>query len=193
MSTTATTSQRPASAITATPRDLAVNGLVLGFAGAMWLGWAQQSPPAGWVAALAIFSGLGALVAIAGGVLTWQNRHSESAMSRMQGRRTYFRVVGLEGLVIAAGGTALGLTGHSDYNAAWVLFIVGAHFVPLGRLFRIPSLMVVGALAVLVSVVAAVEGLLGTVAPSAIAGGIGGVLLVLFGAWSLVRNRQAVR
>ena len=68
---------------------------------------------------------------------------------------------------------------------SWVLFIVGAHFVPLGRLFRIDSLVVVGILVIMVSVGAAIAGLLGTIAPTAIAGGVGGVLLILFGAWSL--------
>ena len=91
----------------------------------------------------------------------------------------------LEALIIAGGATALGITGHSAYIAAWVLFIVGAHFVPLGRLFRIDSLVVVGILVIMVSVGAAIAGLLGTIAPTAIAGGVGGVLLILFGAWSL--------
>lgn len=172
---------------TAASRDLAVNGLVLGFAGAMWLGWAQEAPPAGWSIPLSICSALGLLVAITGGVLTWRRRHGSSAMAAEKGRRTYYRVVGLEGAAIAIGGTALGVTGHSAYTAAWVLFVVGAHFVPLGRLFRIRSLGLVGVLSVLVSVVAAILGLLGTVAPSAIAGGVGGLLLISFGAWSLLR------
>jgi hypothetical protein len=66
---------------------------------------------------------------------------------------------------------------------------VGAHFIPLGRLFRIQSLTVVGVLTVVLSVAAALEGLLGTVAPTAIAGGVGGVLLIIFGAWSLLAVR----
>ena len=171
----------------AATRDLAVNGLVLGFAGAMWLGWAQASPPTGWALPLSICSGLGLLVAIAAGVLVWRHRHGDSAMATTVGRRTYYRVVGIEGAVIAVGATVLGVTGHSAYTAAWVLFIVGAHFLPLGRLFRIQSLMVVGVLSVVVSALAAILGLQGTVAPSAIAGGVGGLLLILFGAWSLSR------
>jgi len=175
----------PTRTITATPRDLAVNGLVLGFAGAMWLSWGQSGAPAGWAVPLTIMSAVGIIVAIVGAVRTWQHRHGESAMSQLQGRRTYRRVVILEALIIAGGATALGITGHSAYIAAWVLFIVGAHFVPLGRLFRIDSLVVVGILVIMVSVGAAIAGLLGTIAPTAIAGGVGGVLLILFGAWSL--------
>jgi hypothetical protein len=79
----------------------------------------------------------------------------------------------------------LAITGHSDYIAVWILFVVGVHFVPLGRLFRIRSLVVVGVVLIPVSVAAAVIGLVWTVLPSAIAGGIGGLLLVGFGAWSL--------
>lgn len=187
---TAVTSTHPAPTGAATRRDLAVNGLILGFAGAMWLGWAQQDPPAGWSVPLSVCSGVGIVAAIVGGVLAWRNRHGASAMATDLGRRTYYRVVGLEAVVIAVGATALGVTGHSDYIAALVLFVVGAHFVPLGRLFRIRSLVIVGVLVVATSVAAALEGLLGTVAPSAIAGGAGGILLILFGAWSL---RQAAR
>jgi hypothetical protein len=175
-----TVSARPTAA-----RDRAVNGLVLGVAGAMWLGWAQQGPPAGWSVPLAVASGLGVVVAVFGGVLAWRRRHGDSAMAEPRGRRTYYRVVGIESLAIAVGSMLLAITGHSDYIAVWILFVVGVHFVPLGRLFRIRSLVVVGVALIPVSVVAAVIGLVWTVLPSAIAGGIGGVLLVGFGAWSL--------
>lgn len=187
------TATMPARTIAATPRDLAVNGLVLGFAGAMWLGWGQDGAPAGWVVPLAVCSAVGLLVAVVGVIRTWQYRRGDSAMSQPQGRRTYRRVVGLEAVAIAAGGTALGVTGHTAYTAVWVLFIVGLHFVPLGRLFRIQSLAVVGVLAVLASVGAAISGLTGTAAPTAVAGGVGGILLIVFGAWSLLVHQQAAR
>jgi hypothetical protein len=173
--------------MSATPRDLAVNGLVLGFAGAMWLGWAQEGPPAGWSVPLSIGSVVGVLVAVLAGVLTWRSRHGASAMADERGRRTYYRVVGVEVAAIAVGATALGISGQSEYIAAWILFVVGVHFVPLGRLFHIGSLKVVGVLAAVVSVVAVATGLLWTVLPSAVAGGVGGLLLVVFGAWSLLR------
>ncbi len=186
MNTTITASAAPT--MTAAARDRAVNGLVLGFAGAMWLSWAQQGPPAGWPLPLAVGSGIGLLVAVLGGVLAWRRRHGASAMSDPRGRRTYNRTVGIESAAIAAGSTALGITGHSAYIAVWILFVVGAHFVPLGRLFRIRSLVVVGVVLIPVSVTAAVIGLVWTVAPSAVAGGIGGLLLVGFGAWSLTAS-----
>lgn len=183
----------PARAIAATPRDLAVNGLILGFAGAVWLSWGQDGAPAGWAVPLTVCSAVGIVVAIAGAIRTWQHRHGESAMSQVQGRRTYRRVVILESLVIAGGATALGVTGHYPYIAPWVLLVVGLHFVPLGRLFRIQSLVVLGVLTVVVSVAAAIEGLLGTVSPTTIAGGVGGMLLIMFGAWSILLAQQAAR
>lgn len=177
----------------ATRRDLAVNGLILGFAGAMWLGWAQDDPPAGWSLPLGIASALGLLVAVLAGVLTWRARRGASAMADPRGRRTYFRVLGVEAGAILVGATGLGIGGQTAQLAPWVLLVVGVHFVPLSSLFGIRSLAVAGGLLVVVSVAATIVGVVSTVAPSAVAGGVGGPVLIGFGAWSLLRHRQATR
>jgi hypothetical protein len=182
---TVTISTRPATA-----RDLAVNAAVLGVAAMAWFGWARQAPPAGWPVPLGVGSGLGAVLAVLAGVSAWRVWHSGSAMARAGGRRTYHLAVGAEAAVIAAGVVTLVVTGQSAYVAPWVLGVVGAHFLPLSRLFAIRDLAVAGWCLVVVAVVAVFAGLLGTVAPSAVAGAAGGLILVVAAARSLVAARR---
>lgn len=174
----------------ATARDLAVNGAILGVAAAAWFGWAQEAPPAGWPVALGIGSVLGLLIAVFGVVTARRNRASGSAMAEWSGRRQYYRTVGLEGGLIVVGAVALGSTHHSAYVAPWVLFVVGAHFLPLSRLFAIRLLVPAGVLLAVAAVVAVVVSLLWTVQPSAVAGAAGGVILAVFAVLSLQAARR---
>ena len=169
----------------ATIRDRGANALVLGFAGLMWFGWSQEGPPVSWVPFLVAGSALGAVVAIAALILTHKYRGSASAMGEAGGNKSYRRVVGTEVGAIAVGAAVLGMTGHAPYISPWILFIVGAHFLPLAKLFRIVSLRICGLLVAAAAVVATVIGLTSDILPSAVAGGGGGLLMVVFGAYSL--------
>ncbi|GLY64718.1 hypothetical protein [Amycolatopsis taiwanensis] len=171
----------------ATARDLSVNAAVLGVAATVWFGWAQEAPPAGWSLPLGIGSGTGVLIAVLAGVSAWRSWRSGSAMADASGRRTYNWAVGAEVVAIAVGVVALALIGQSAYLAPWILFVVGTHFVPLGDLFVIRSLKLAGVLLAVVSAVAVVVGLMWTVTPSAVAGGAGGVVLVAFAIWALLK------
>lgn len=174
----------------ATARDLSVNAAILGFAAAAWFGWAQQAPPPSWTMPLTIGSILGLVVCALAGLSAWRSRQSGSAMDAESGRRTYYWTVGVEGASIVVGAVALTSSGQSAFIAPWVLFVVGVHFLPLSNLFAIRSLAPAGVLLVVVSAIAVVVGLLGTVAPSAVAGGIGGLVLVAFAAASLLAARR---
>lgn len=169
----------------ATVRDRAANALVLGIAGSMWFGWSQEGPPASWVPFLIAGSVTGAAVAIAALVLTRRHRAGPSAVRGAGGFTAYLWTAGIEVAAIAVGSAVLGLTGEASYISPWVLFVVGAHFLPLGRLFRIDSLRVCGLLVAAVAVVATCVGLSGVLLPSAVTGAGGGVLMVAFGAYSL--------
>jgi hypothetical protein len=50
-----------------TPRDLTVTALILGVAGALWFGWGQAQPPAGWGLPLSVGT-FGGLVLVAAAV-----------------------------------------------------------------------------------------------------------------------------
>ncbi|HVV24898.1 MAG TPA: hypothetical protein VHF06_36040 [Pseudonocardiaceae bacterium] len=171
-----------------TARDLAANALILGVAAIAWFGWAQERPPAGWSVPLGVGSGLGLVVAAFAGVAVWRRRRGDSAMTEPEGRRTYYRTVGVECAAIVVGVVGLGLAGQSDYLAPWILFVVGAHFLPLSGLFDIRSLVPAGLLLVVASAVAVVAGLVWTVTPSAVAGGVGGSVLLVVAVLSLVRR-----
>jgi hypothetical protein len=173
-----------------TRRDAAASALVLGIAGASWAGWGQEAPPAGWSLPLTIGSCLGLLLALAAGIRTVRYRAGASAMRTARGRRAYFVTLGVEVAVIGVGVAVLSVIGRTDYLAAWILFVVGAHFLPLGRLFLVTGLIVAGVLLVGVAAAAAVVGALGGPAPSAVAGAGGVLVMVVFGVVSL---RQSLR
>jgi len=175
---------------TATERDSAVNALVLGFAASMWFGWAQQAPPDGWANWLTAGSLVSLVVALAAGVAAVsavRGRRGASAMADPRARRRYWRVVSAEAVAIGAGAVVLGLCGRADDVAAWILFVVGVHFVPLGDLFHIAGLRVIGVMLAGVGVLAAFAGSSAGVSPSAVAGAGGGVFMVAAGALSLWR------
>ncbi len=172
-------------------RDLSATALVLGFAAVMWFGWSQQGPPASWVPFLIGGSVVGAVVAALALVLTIKHRGGGSTMRQAAGSRGYRRTVIIEVGAIAVGAAALGLTGQAAYISPWVLFIVGVHYLPLGSLFRISSLRLCGLLLAVTAAAAAIVGVTGDVLPSAVAGAAGGVLMVAFGCYMLLRARYA--
>lgn len=172
----------------ATIRDQAACALVEGFAAFLWFGWAQQGPPAGWPAFLIAGAVLGLLVAVAALLLTRRHHGGPSVMRHKVNRRRYGQIVGIEFALIGIGSAALGISGRSDFIAAWILFVVGVHFLPLARLFRSPSLALAGVIAAVVAVAAAVVGITTDVLPSAIAGGVGGLVLLVSGAVTLYRG-----
>lgn len=176
-----------------TPRDAAATALVLGFAGSAWGGWANANPQAGWALPLGIGSGLGLLLAVVAGIRTFRYRAGESAMGERRGRLAYYRTVGIEAALILLGVLGLNLTGQQDYLAAWVLFVVGAHFIPLGRLFRIGGLIVAGGLLVAVAGAAVLAGVVGWLAPSVVAGTGGLVVMVVAGVFELGRSTRTGR
>ncbi len=172
----------------ATVRDLGATALVLGFVGVTCFGWSQVGSPASWVPFLIVGSTVGAIVAVLALILAMKHRKGASAMRGAGGSRAYRWAVIIEVGAIAAGAAALGLTGHAAYIPPWVLFIVGVHFLPLGNLFRIQSLRMCGLLVAAVAVIAPIVGVTGDVPPSAVAGAGGGGLMVIFGAYTLLRG-----
>jgi hypothetical protein len=170
-----------------TPRDLSVSALILGFAAMMWFGWGQAQPPPGWSLPLTI--GLFAAIAVEGfaGSLVFRFRGTATAMRDQRVSRRYGITVGVEVAVIALGAVALGLAGRGAYTAPWILLVVGVHFLPLGRLFDSVDLLWSGLVLSGVAVAAAVTGAVSAVAPSAVTGGFGGLVLVAAAVASLCR------
>jgi hypothetical protein len=176
------------SRVAATGRDRAATSAVLGVAGALWLTWGSQALPAAWSAPLGVLAYAGLLLGVVGGVLAWRRRETGSAMAEAEGRARYGKAVLAEVVAIVAGVAVLAAVGQAAYLPAWILLAVGVHFVPLARLFRLSVLEICGVLLVLVAAAAVVAGVTGAAVPGAIAGGMGGLLMIVFGLACLPRR-----
>lgn len=176
------------STASASVHDRAITGLILSVAGSAWFGWGRQDPPSGWSIPLLMGSVVGLCVAVAGGLLVRRLLSSgESAMSDPRIRRSWRLIVGVEVVTILLGNVLLGLSGRPAYAAAWTLFVVGAHFLPMARVFRMPGIAVAGVLLMAVAIGAAAVSIAGLAAPSAVAGLGGGLVCVVSGASYLLR------
>jgi hypothetical protein len=169
------------------PRDLTVTAVILAIAGASWFGWGQAQPPAGWGLPLSIAMFAAVAVAIAAGITMNRFRHGATAMEHWRVRRAYGITVGVEAAAIGLGAVGLALAGRPAFTAPWILLVVGVHFVPLGRLFGSADLLWAGLVLSVVAIAGAVTGAVSTVAPSAVTGAFGGLVLVAAAAASLGR------
>ncbi len=114
-----------------------------------------------------------------------------SPMAAPQVRRGYWVTVAVEAALIVGGNLLLAAAGHPAYVAAWTLFIVGVHLVPLAKIFHTRGLGLTGVVVALVAMAAACLGLASDLAPSAAAGAGGGVVFIGYAAWVLVRGSPA--
>jgi hypothetical protein len=171
--------------------DRVVTALILGIAAMMWFGWGQAQPPGSWRIALMIGTFASIAVAGASGARAFGLRGSSSAMADPRARRRYWLVVGPEFAACGIGAVVVTATGHSAYVAPWILVVVGIHFLPLAQLFGTPELTWGGLALTVVAIAATVTGAITSVAPSAVAGGLGGLTCLAVGAICLVRARTS--
>lgn len=172
-------------------RGEVIGAAVLAFASMAWFGWAQADPPPSWVPWLAAGSVVSFLLLVALVALLVRHRTTEgSPMQDPRVRRGYWLTVVVEVALIVAGNLILAATGRTGYQAAWTLFVVGVHFVPLARIFRGPGLAVTGVATAIVALVAVWIGIASDLAPSALAGAGGGIIFIGYAAWVLSRGRR---
>jgi len=163
---------------------------VLSVAGTAWLGWAQAGPPWWWVPFLTAGSAIGVVLAVASVLLARRHRRGPSAMTDPRSRRRYVTAVAVEAAACAAGSSALGAGGSAPLIPAWILFVVGVHFVPLALVFRIRGLQLTGVLCALVAVLAVPASLSGVLPASAVAGAGGGLVMLAGAVPSLLAARH---
>lgn len=172
-------------------RGEVIGAAVLAFAGIAWFGWAQADPPASWVPYLVAGSALSALALVALVWLLMQRRATTGApMADPRIRRGYWVTVAVEVVLIAGGNLLLAAVGNAAYQAAWTLFVVGVHSIPLGRVFQARGLVLTGVVVALVAVIAAVVSSASRVAPSATAGAGGGIVFIGYAGWVLAGGRR---
>jgi hypothetical protein len=160
-------------------RDLVETALILSVAAMMWFGWGQARPPHGWSVPLGIGQVAGIAAVIAASVLSWRVRSVAPSMNEPKIRSTYWRVVAIELAACGLGVATLAIVHQSAYIPAWILLVVGVHFLPLARLFRISDMYRAGLAVSAVAIVAAATGAATGVRPSAVAGAGGGLVCLV--------------
>jgi hypothetical protein len=129
-------------------RDTAATAAIFAFFASGWFGWAQDQPPPTWRKALIAGSMASALIALAGGVLTWWH-WSDATVFDADTSRAFGVVVGIEFAVAALGAAVLTVRRRSDIIAPWIAFVVGVHLFPLAVLLHDPAIYVVAVLVTL--------------------------------------------
>lgn len=158
------------------PRDATISAIVLSVAATVWFGWAQEGESLG--AALAVGSVAALVVAVVAVVATVRVGGATTMGTSRHARRVYQLTVAAEVLAIFATAALLNAAGAPEYLPAVTLAIVGVHFLPLARVFRLPLLNAAAAVTVLVGLAAVGAGLAGLAAPATVAGGLGGLALL---------------
>ena len=162
-----------------------LTAVIEGFFALGWFAWGGADAPDWLSMPLAIGSAAALLVLLAGGVLAFRRRGEGTPMRDPAVRRRYNRIVGVEFALAGAGAAILGVTGLADWIAVWVCAVVGAHFLPLARVFGDPVLVALGAALMAVAAAALVVGLAATTAPTTVAGPATGACLVVAGVVTL--------
>ncbi|MDQ6420598.1 hypothetical protein RB620_14300 [Paenibacillus sp. LHD-117] len=168
-------------------RDYAMYAAVFGMFSFSWFGWAQERPRQEWRLYIGIASALALLICLTGVYLSITNWESASALSDLGSFRDYLITVYIEFFLAGAGAFLLIRKKRSDYVAPWIAFIVGIHFIGLVHVFDDPSLYLLAALLVVVSVIAVFAAPKLQVARSAITGIGSGTVLFGFAILGLVR------
>jgi len=89
-------------------------------------------------------TGLGALLTVAGVVVTKRSAGRLRVMADPAARRRYGIIVGLEFGVLGAGAAILGAIGQYRWTPVWICFGVGVHFFPLASILGNQSLRLLG-------------------------------------------------
>ncbi|MDR6550043.1 hypothetical protein [Paenibacillus qinlingensis] len=168
-------------------RDYAMYASVFGLFSFVWFGWAQENPRPSWRIYLGISSGIALLVCLLGVYLSVKNWQEPSALNDQAAFRDYLLSFYTEFVVGGAGAFVLIRKKRQAYVAPWIAFIVGIHFISLKSVFKDPSLWILAALMVAVSLVAIIVSPKLKVANSAITGIGAGIVLFAFALLGLIR------
>jgi hypothetical protein len=166
-----------------------MTALVEGFFAAAWFGWGNAAPSS-LSTVLVMGSVLGLLVAVAGAVVGFRAPGTTAVFDDPAAGRRYGIVVGVEFGLAGLGALVLGGLGYPEYIPVWVCAVVAVHFFALVNVLRDPLLRPLGGLMCAVPVLALVVAWWpgSDVKPGLVTGVGAGMLLLVFGAWALLRG-----
>ena len=160
-------------------RDAAMTAAIFGFFAAGWYGWAQDDPPTGWRRPLTVGSIAGILVAIAGGIVAWQNWSTGTVFDADTSRRYRSAVVrgwSAPALPTRAPGAHRAMGGIGG----------GVALLADGALLGYPLLYVVGVLLTVAALVSVPLARSRSITPSAVTGVMSGSILLVAALFSLL-------
>lgn len=152
----------------------------------VWFGWGQENPPTSWRIRLGFGSVVSLLVFLAG-YLPGHTTLAGCNRAHVRGCVQEFRHHCGHRSCLCRGGAAILAWRHKqEYTAAWIAFVVGAHFLPLVWIFQDngPFLLVV--LVCAAAIVAALRAKKMGIAVSALTGAGVGVVILGFAVRGLV-------
>jgi heme/copper-type cytochrome/quinol oxidase subunit 4 len=168
-------------------RDYAMYASVFGLFSFIWFGWAQENPRSSWRLYLGLASGIALIICLIGVYLSVKNWEEPSALAESSAFRNYLISFYAEFVLGGAGAFVLIRKKLKAYVAPWIVFIVGIHFISLKSVFDDPSLWLLAALMVAVSIIAVRVAPKLQVANSAITGIGAGTVLFGYAILGLIR------
>ena len=177
------------SSVTVTPHPGGqLSALILGLFAAAWFGWAHGGTPDSWALALNVASIVCVLVAAFAAVRVWRGRRNGGNRNDPGVNRRYGIVVGISYAVLGVGTAVLSVTGHPEFIASWVAFVVGVHFWALVSVLSDRSLIPLGIVVVAVAIGAVVLDLTTSASAIGITAVGTGVALLVAGLYGLQRT-----
>jgi len=163
--------------VTTSAKDHSVTGTILATAGIAWFAWGYVGEELTVVLGMGIIAGA---AAVAWGAVLIRSLPGRTTMATdPAARRTYWSAMGAQAVAILAGVLLLDSTERPSYVPAWVLSAVGIHFLPLAKAFGVRILGTVGWACVAVAGLATASGLMGWLPAPTVAGGGGGLVLLV--------------
>lgn len=189
MTTTQPTQTTPP--LAAYPKDVAASAAVLGGMGAAWLFWGSSLAASPWPLALRLLA-IGGLVLAVLAVRARMRASGPSMHDPGAGGNKFWNIMVLiEIAAIAAGVFVLQRIGHPMLLICWAHLVMGLHWLPLVRFYRIGSL-VISAFAAIVLALAGFAWYFATSSwPGLITGGLGGLAMMAMSAYQLMSLRRA--
>lgn len=170
-------------------RDYIMSAAIFGFFSFVWFGWAQADiVTVKSHVLLGICGGIAVLLSILGGYLSYRDYQTlPSALNESTSFRWYLIIFVAEFLLALIGALLLLKFHHDEAMITWISFIVGSHFIALQFVFRDPSLYLLAALMIIISLLAIIITPKFNIPQSSFVGISDGVLLLAFSGFNFIR------